>query len=244
MLRITVDPQIEKMRAQMSRLEREQLPFATAVALTKTAKFVEAELRKEMGRVFDRPTRYTLNSLRTKPATKRSLFAEVKVKDESFKAAAPIKWLSPQIYGGPRGAKRSEDLLRQRGILLPGYFVVPGAGARLDSAGNISRGQMQQILSALGAQFDVYQRTSRGQKRNKATRQIFAIRNPGERLPPGVYQRVRAGVRPLLIFVRQPRYRKRLRFFEIADAVGRSRFRLEFALAMRRALATARARAA
>ncbi|MDF5999583.1 hypothetical protein P4050_14390 [Pseudomonas aeruginosa] len=47
--------------------------------------------------------------------------------------------------------KASERNLRARGILPAGMFVVPAEGARLDQYGNMSRGQMIQILSGLGA---------------------------------------------------------------------------------------------
>ena len=58
-------------------------------------------------------------------------------------------WL-PSLRG-PRVDKASERNLRARGILPAGMFVVPAEGARLDQYGNMSRGQMIQILSGLGA---------------------------------------------------------------------------------------------
>ena len=78
----------------LSSLAQRQVPFATALALTKTAKFVQQKIREEMPRVFDRPTRYTLNSTWVRAATKARLWAEVKIKDDLATRAGvvpPIK---------------------------------------------------------------------------------------------------------------------------------------------------------
>ncbi|WP_246797466.1 hypothetical protein [Burkholderia perseverans] len=62
-----------------------QLPFAASVALNKTANVAKQALADEMCDVFDRPTPYTLRSLRVRRATKRQLVARVGFIDESFK---------------------------------------------------------------------------------------------------------------------------------------------------------------
>ena len=103
MLVYNVKGDIQEVQRHLSGLGRDQVPFATALALTNTAKFIETKIKEEIPRAFDRPTRFTLNSTYIRPATKQRLWAEVKIKDESFKAVAPIKWLAPQIYGGSRG---------------------------------------------------------------------------------------------------------------------------------------------
>lgn len=254
MLKVTVVPDLRAMQAQMRRIEREQVPFATAMALTKTAKFVEKKISEEMARVFDRPTRYTLNSLRTAPATKRKLVAEVKIKDESFKAVAPIKWLAPQVYGGTRGHKRFEQRLIQAGVMASNEYAMPGQAAQLDGYGNMSRAQMVAILSDVQAHWDPQQNSTRASRVKRAKRRrrggiYFAVTVRRGKLRPGVYERIGFGfgtaVRPVLVFVRkQPAYRKRLRFFETAEQVSAMRFRMEFNLAMRQAVRTARARAA
>lgn len=238
---------IKDITAHLTSLQRRHVPFATALALTRTAKFIEIKEREEVRRVFDRPTRFTQNAFFVRPATKSRLWAEVKVKDESLKAVPPIKWLAPQIFGGRRTAKRFEDLLRKRGLLPPGMFVVPATGARLDAYGNVSRGQLQQILAQLQAARDPLQRETK-RSRKQRTRGRYLVAYPGQKrtahLKPGIYERndfaFGSAVRPVFIYVRAPRYRKRLRFYEIADGVGRARFPIEFALAMRHALRTAR----
>ena len=60
----------EALRA-LENLRRDQIPFATAFALTQCAKAGQADVETQIGRVFDRPTQFTLKAVRTKPATKR-----------------------------------------------------------------------------------------------------------------------------------------------------------------------------
>jgi hypothetical protein len=70
-------PQVKRLLDAQQR----QMPFAVALALTRTAQDVKRAEQAEMRGVFDRPTPFTLNSLFTKPATKQSLEARVWVKD-------------------------------------------------------------------------------------------------------------------------------------------------------------------
>lgn len=254
---------INEVTQHLTTLGREQIPFANALALTRTAQFVERKEQEEMPRVFDRPTKFTLRSTRVIPATKKRLWAEVKIKDESFKSVAPIKWLEPQIRGGTRALKRFEQRLVSAGAMPSGHFAVPASGADYDAFGNMSRGEIVRMLSDLQAHWDTRQNTtatSRGRRRRSRTVRptfYFSTWPPSTRtahLRPGIYKRVGAvaglasgitagfktPIKPVIVFVKRVRYRKRLRFFEIAEQTGRLRFPIEFALAMREALRTAR----
>jgi hypothetical protein len=212
------------------------LPLVASIAVDNVARATKAAVQEDMARVFDRPTRFTLGSLKLTLSKNKNARAFI-----GFKGAGegyggrvgqdPTEWRGPQVTEERRAEKRSEYLMRQAGVLLPGYWAVPGAGAKLDQNGNITRGQMQQILSAVGAQFDAPQRTSKRTK-NRVTRAIFAIPRAGMSLPPGVYQRVGFRAIPLLRFVRQPVYRKRLAFEETAQRVMRDRYATEFRLAL------------
>lgn len=250
-------------KSWLNDIQRQHLPFATAIALTGTAKYVRAQVINEMKRQFDRPKPSTVNEtkgpLYLKSADYKKLragqhdYAEVGVKDTPMPKGDPaLAWLSHHIRGGRRIEKRSEFLLRTAGVLPPGYFAVPGSGARLNKYGNMSTGQIQQILSAVRAQRDSHANTpyaprGRNARRNLTQGDYFvASRNRSRtaHLPEGVWERYgrsRFEIRPVLIFVpAAPRYRKRLKFFEMCEQVGRSRYRIEFHLAMRRALATAK----
>jgi len=253
MLDYVVTGDVSKITAHLSNLAQRQVPFATALALTRTAKFVESKIKEEMPRVFDRPTRYTLNSLYVRTATKNRLWAEVKIKDYAAKSIAPIKWLAPQIYGGTRSRKGFEGLLVRAGRMPAGYYAVPASSMPRDAYGNVSRGQIVKILADLQATRDPLDRaTDRSRLRRRRSRtkraqfyfSTYPVNWRTAHLKPGIYVRTEFGfgssIRPVMLFVPAVRYRKRLRFYEIADQSARMRFPIEFALAMRHAIATAR----
>ncbi|MGQ7957672.1 hypothetical protein ACUTAF_08145 [Pseudomonas sp. SP16.1] len=246
----------------LDRLEREQLPFAAALALTRTAQEVQKGIRSEMETVFDRPTRATLNSLFIQPATKEKMEARVWIKDgrqvnakgnlvgqegQWGKGRAASTWLTPQVYGGGRNDKGFEKMLRRKGVLGPGQYVVPGDKLPLDQHGNIGRGQLNKILS--GAQLF----TEEGYKANvtdsrrstrKGNRRYFLIKK-GSR-PIGIAERLgygkgsRNNIRIVLAFVGGPAYRQRLDFFGVAEKVAEDQLPIQFELALARALGTRR----
>jgi len=210
------------LKRTLSNLEQRQMPFALALAQTRTAKLVETAEVEEMARVFDRPTRFTLNSVFVRPAKKGGPGAVVWVKDYASKADAPIRWLLPEVDGGDRQAKRSEKLLGARGILSSGRFLMPGSGMALDGHGNISRGVMQKILSGLGAQGDRYA-NSTDSRRSRSNRKRFFVLGKGSKAI-GIAQRTgkgSAGLRIMLAFAARPTYKHRLDFYGVADRVVR-----------------------
>lgn len=220
--------------------ERQQLPFATARALTQTGQMVKNAVRGTMAVSFDRPTPYTLNSVYLKPATKQNLVAEVNLKNWASKGAPPSQYLLPQVEGGQRAAKASEVAFRRKGILPGGMLWVPGSGAKLNRYGNITPAQIVQIMSATGsnwkAGFDA-NRTARSVKRNKKQIEIFVGRPGGGRLPLGVWQRTADGdIKPLLIFVDHANYSVRLPFGKIATEVYNVNFARLFEASLRDAL--------
>lgn len=246
MFKVTTD--FSELTRWAEKLAADQVPFATAVALTETAKLVRQAEVKEMRRVFDRPTRFTLNSLYLRGATKRNLQAEVWLKDTGDAAAA--QYLRPQISGGPRPQKRFERLLQSSGVMPGGWHALPGKGARLDSAGNMSSAQLVQALSVLRSQRDYNQNTTdRSRQRAKAAgkQRDYFVSGPksaakaanGGRLPFGVYLRGAKDVSSIFFFVRSVNYKPRFRYFEVAENVIKRELPLQFDLAMRKAMATA-----
>lgn len=203
---------------------REQIALATAKALTFTAERVHAAEKVELQRVFDRPTAFTLNSLYKSMAKPSRLEARVWFKDLRFKA----HYLLPQVGGGDRPLKRFEQFLQRANKLPVGMFAVPGAGARFDAYGNMSRGQLVQALSALQALpetgYLANKSRRKGARRNRATDAIFVGR-PRPGMPLGVWQRSGlTRLKPILIFVRSPRYRKRFDFYGIANNIAAREF--------------------
>ncbi|RWY40536.1 hypothetical protein EQH72_34015, partial [Pseudomonas aeruginosa] len=143
---------------------------------------------------------------------------------------APEDWVAPQVFGGPRVDKASERNLRARGILPAGMFVVPAEGARLDQYGNMSRGQMIQILSGLGAL--EYRAGFKGNATQSARslakghQLAYFVMRRGRR-PIGIAERRGRTLTMVLAFVRQPQYRVRFQFHEVVRRVAEDDARLE-----------------
>lgn len=255
MIRLTGD--VLPVTTFLSDLEKRQLPFAQALALTKLAEEARKQIAAQAAKVFDRPKPSTINTGNSGPmflraATKRKPEAEVRVKDRpQVKGDPALVYLSHAILGGGRVEKRSEFLLRKNGILPNGFFIVPGSGAKLDKYGNVSNGQIQQILALLRSQRDSLANSSRddgGKSRNFANlnRRYFvasATRQETRHLPEGVWERLpgKRRIQPVLIFTpRAPVYRKRLNFYEIQAEVANTLGPQKFTEAMQQAIASAK----
>lgn len=139
MLTFTVKTNVDQVMRGLEGKLRQQIPFATAKALTQTAKDVQRAETTEIGKVFDRPTPFTRSAVGIVPANKQTLSARVFLKD--IQAA----YLQLQVTGGPRFPKRRA-------------LVLPGSGLRLNQYGNIPRNKLKALL----ARADVFSGTVRG----------------------------------------------------------------------------------
>lgn len=220
---------------------------AARLAINATLRTGRQAVYAAMRRVFDRPTPYTLNALRLEDAPLSGALAGavmVKGKQDVMGAGVPAQSvLRAEILGGGRRWKRFELALMRAGILPRGWFAVPGKGARLDAWGNMSRGQVVQIMAYLqlfavakGARAAGYRSNSSAKSlarikqgtRNRFGLELFvssplqATRRSG--LAYGIWQKQNnrkgsrihgapAPVRALVIFVQRARYVPRLDFF-------------------------------
>lgn len=255
LLAISVDPG-NVLGRQLSDLERKQLPFAMQLALNDTAFQTRQEWSEEMVRVFDRPTPLTQRAVLYRKATRDRLSAEVYVRDEAFKGTPPSKYLEAQVMGGSRRQTGKERKLATAGLLPSGQFVVPGAGAQLDAYGNISLGQVNRILSQIGAQSDATanesgasrgRRVRREGRKTGYTTQFFALKKRRGRLAAGVYQRIQLGrlgsaVRSVLRFVTKVSYRPRYEIYNLAQRIFDRRFPANFERSLSAAVSSAWAR--
>lgn len=199
-----------------------QAQYATMVAINKSADIAKEAVVRQLPIVFDRPTSWVLNSLRIQYAKDRAKpVAELAFKDKSLAVSARTM-IFPHVEGGARHFKAMEARLSAMGFLPKDYNAVPGGGAVLDSNGNMSRGQISQLLNVLGtytesgfnkANLNTRKRLAKGNvKKNtygfeyfvsygKIGRTSIGIKG-GEmakmqtqfnHLQPGVYQRVKTG---------------------------------------------------
>lgn len=185
----------------------QNITFASAVALTRTAQKVKSAQIDLMAQKLDRPTRFTLNSLMIRPATKTKLEAVVQTK-EGFNSNPAAFWLSPLIYGGQRDRKRSESFLDS--------YWTPAKAAPLDAFGNVPGPTIKKVLSQL-KKGDAFQQATNS-RRSKAKRkaEAYFIQN-------GVVFQKKAGAEkptPFLLLVKKvPTYRKFLPWYETAQEV-------------------------
>lgn len=238
MIRVNVRSDIDKLVAKLQNVRREQLPFAIAKAVTGTAKVVAQKLNEELPRAFDRPTPYTQGSVRFTFATKQRPISVVMVRDDASRGTPPAKYLAAQVAGGPRRHKKFELALQAAGTLA-GY-AIPGAAAKIDRFGNVSRSQLTQIFTAAKATKAASTRKKRGRKDG-----IFIGSPGGGKLPTGVWERYSFGfgstIKPVLLFTpKAPNYRVRYRFQDIGEKVVREEFGAQFMSAYAQAVASAR----
>lgn len=238
MMRLEYKDNIDQVMRQTRRLARSKVPIAAAKALTFTAERVQDAEVRELERVFRKPTRWTLRSIYKRSATPARLFSSVWIKDEGYKGTPASKYLQVHIDGGNRAHKRFEKALIHYGIMPADMYAVPGQRARKDSYGNMSRGQIVQILSALGAaeRFSGYManRTRNSAKRRKNQPDYFVGRPGNGAGPLGVWQRVGTGARPILIFVKRPTYKRRFDFYGVAKRTADKHFEALFRRAIAR----------
>jgi hypothetical protein len=267
-MRITLSSNIAEVRAQLAQFSDRRFNAAMATALTRTAVQVRDAVQAEMPRVLDRPTPYTTRQLRYVPANADRLaaavgFNVVNVTDErgatiAFRDLGPGetpagKYLQPNIEGGARRLKRLEVALRALGALPDGWLAVPGQGAALDAYGNVSRGQVVQVLSQLRVQ--LVAGTNRSMS-GDARKQIAAQRRAGGRyyvvppgkgkVQPGIYQREFVGrnITPVFIFVRGANYKRRFDFDGVSQRLAAQALPLEVNRAVAESLARLQSRGA
>jgi hypothetical protein len=255
MITFSVKSDLEATISRFARIAGDQMPFATAMALTRTAKAAKEEIERQLPSLIDSPTPYTLRGFRLYPATKQKLRAEVDFRVAMGRGTQARDYLSPIVYGGERKLKAFERSLQRVGLLPSGMAAVPGSGANLDAYGNMSRGQITQILSyfkAFGQQgyraniTDKRKASMAQGSKRKGTRGIsyFVGKPNGGRHPTGIWQKTDLGelgsaIKPIIIFVSKPRYRKQLDVPGIAQRVINDRFADELRIAVAQAKRTA-----
>lgn len=236
---ITITSNAAQVISGLSAVERQQLPFATALTLTRLGVKVKDKIRAEMPRVFDRPTPWTLNSLMLRKATKQNQEATVWFKDFGGKGIPASTYLPPQVFGGGRSNKRTEEALRRRGFLQPNQQAIPAAGAKLDTYGNMMRSQIVQMLSQTRSLSEMGY--TGNAKAGSRTRYFAVPSHTSRNLKPGVYYRkTERSIIPVMIFTNKQKYTKRLPFYEMSEALVRSQYNAEFGSALAYAISTAK----
>lgn len=205
------------------------LKFARVIALTRTALDVRKDAVQKMKDVFDRPTKWTLSSLKVVPATKAEPIAYVDEKGGIYDAADHI--LGPHLAGTGRGKRVTEHRL--------GSYVVPGKEMKLNAYGNLPQATYIKIAKAVSQSASdsqpsrpkgktyfkqgnvIYERTGKYKKANK--------RRAG----------IPAPIKPALILARPPILRKTFPYFETGQETFDRVFPTHFNPAVERAIQAA-----
>jgi hypothetical protein len=208
-----------------------QMQFAVALALTWTAKDIQAAAIRDIGAKLDRPTDFTLKSTFVKVATKQDLKADVFVKNfaRGKSKLGPAQMLGQQFDGNERAYKAVERLFYANGLIRSGEYLMPGTYASIDkqlkAAGSITETKV----------------TKTGTKRNKQKMLYqYFWNSAGGKALKGVYLRTPNGVRPVLLVTRKPSYKVKIDFVALGERVERVNFPVNMTAAWLKAQATAR----
>lgn len=223
----------------------EKMAKIYSTALTRSAKDAQQAIQKEMPRVFDRPTPFTIKSVMFKAATAQTLESQVLIREEAFKGTAPVKYMAPETYGGDRRQKRFERQLQAVGLLPQGMFAVPARGAKVDAYGNWDRGQIVQVLSYLRAFGQQGYRANMDNKRQHRFSQkqgsMYFVGQAGKGGALGIWEvkrfEAKSVIRPIAIFVRKPRYSKRIDFHGVAQSTVDKQLPHQIQIAVEQAVA-------
>ncbi len=134
---ISVRADVKRVQKTLSALAYQQLPFATAEALTALAKLVQKEETKALSSTLDNPTPFTLKSIGVKAARKSTMQALVFVKDIA------ASYLEPYEFGGVHKLN-SRALLNPKDIGTNQYGNIPkSALARLKGRSDVFIGTVK-----------------------------------------------------------------------------------------------------
>lgn len=190
--------------------------FGTARGLTQTAKQISAKIAADLPTTFDRPNPFTQRGIGFTPANTATLTAMVFVKD------AQAAYLLRQETGGTRLAKTGDP------VNLP-------VNQKTNQYGNIGKGVIGRLKQKPGAfvadgkgktahlQPGIYQRPKRGKRRDGSTGTMGALRHGGMGKAIGGRAATGAiGLKLLVSFQKQARYRPRFKFVDSVKAQARA----------------------
>ena len=232
---------VDAVKRMLDDVGKKQIPFATSLAINKVAFISRKNIQGKMKEVFDRPTRFTLNSVLYEKSTKKKLYATIFLADIDTKIFGKTSdYMRVQTEGGKRNQKGIESKLayQLQDASFEKRWIVPARGQKLDKHGNLPRGEWNRIISALSLSTELgYSAniTPASKKRNRRRATYFIT-------PFGVMKRTgKRTVKPVLYFLAfRPTYKERLPFHEVVLITHKRHFNKEFEIAFKRAMLTAR----
>jgi len=224
------------MAKRFSTVAQSRLQKAVAMGLTDVGFEARKAVQEEMKSVFADPTRFTLSSVRVKPANASKPIneqsCEVYIRDDYPKTnTSPRKYLLAEELGGQRGNKRSEDRLQTAGLLMPGQQTTP-AGRPIGGSEMV---QMLSGIKAFGEQGFTANATANTTKRLKAKKAFlskqtgtpfFAAKSILGEGSMGIFKIVAKGkVKAMLWFdLKRPQYTPRFHFTAVVQDTAKRLF--------------------
>lgn len=185
MIRIEVQG-LAEVQTMLQQLRVEKIPTAARNAINDTAFGLKAHVQNLIKSSFKNPHPSTIKNVFVVKANKENLAARVRF-DQLYKTGVD-EYMLANIEGGSRAMKPSEQRLNR--------YYVPGIGAKMNAYGNMTGGQVTQVLSRLGRFGDVagydMNETAKSKRLRSGTSkgtEYFIVTQPKGGLKPGVYQR-------------------------------------------------------
>lgn len=223
-IEISIRTQTSAFERALLAVSRELREEATKRVVGRSGALVRRRIMDEMPKLFDKPTPWTVNSVRYAASGSQAVLF---IAYDTSKGISAEKYLAAEVRGGARKNKRSEQALELRGLLPAGMQVAPGRGDELDRFGNLRGGLVVQALAGIGAMRETgYAANATAKSRDRWRKKGLAHRRTGtpffvgksaESGTAGVYQIMgRHRIRAVMHFIPKPMYRDRLPFETIA----------------------------
>ena len=145
-MQISVKSDVDKALKSMRGLQRKQMPFASALGLSMTAKKVAKVEQRMMVKQLDRPTPFTIKGVRWQGANKAD-FKLGRLHSRVYLMPKQAEYLHFQIEGGTRTPKGTA-------------IAVPTSNVKLNRYGNLAGGQVR--IKRLLAKKNTFQGTING----------------------------------------------------------------------------------
>lgn len=245
---------VEGMKEALARLggfSARRMNAAVATALTRTGRVVQDDWKRQLSVDVDRPTQLTARAPVIQQATAAKLQTEVRLRDAVSNGQPPSTYLQPLERGGGRVHKKFEKALIAQGSMPRGSYAVPTDNATRDGYGNVSRGQLVQILVQLagGVVRDGYRRVisksaaRRAQAAVRSGKEYVAVLAEQGGMAPGIYARLPEGKYQMVFaYERNVRYKRQLSLRARAKRIALQTFPAELSRAIDESAQRLRAR--